>query len=256
VLFIGLDRSHVEAHKRGSASPRGWTIEGAEQLLGTLNGVVSVRVVARPGGEIDEIHVLTTRELNPKQTVRNVESALLAQFDLSLDHRKISVAQTDQQSASGAAVIEAPVRLFQDESQDEGNRILFVGHRIESERSHRVRVRVSVEWNDGRFEGEATGADLPRPRLEALAEATLRSIETAIASEPEEDDSGPVVALSLDGIKVVDAFDKQFVLVAVHALHGREIVSLAGASAVDDSSDRSVILATLQATDRWIRGRA
>ena len=70
-----------------------------------------------------------------------------------------------------------------------------------------------------------------------------------------EDEDGTPVALSLDGVKLVDAFDRRFVLVAVHALHGREIKSLAGAAAIDDSSDRSVILATLQATDRWVRGR-
>ncbi len=202
---------------------------------------------------MDEIHVLTTREVGPKQTVRNVESALLAQYDLEVDHRKISVAQTDRGAEEAALVMQTPVRLHEGE-QAEASRILFVGHRVASERSHRVLVRVTVEWKGERFEGAASAADLPRSRLEALGEATLKAVETAI-SKDEEEEATPV-ALSLDGVKLVDAFDRTFVLVAVHAMYGREITSLAGASAVDDSSDRSVILATLQATDRWIRGRA
>ena len=76
----------------------GWSIAEAERLLLSLQGVVSARVIARPGGQIDEIHMLTTSDVKPKATVRNVESALLAHLDLSVDHRKISVAQTSHES--------------------------------------------------------------------------------------------------------------------------------------------------------------
>src|SRR5213079_2381920 len=41
-----------------------------------------------------EIHVLTTSDQQAKQVVRNIESALLAQLGLKIDHRKISIAQT------------------------------------------------------------------------------------------------------------------------------------------------------------------
>ena len=61
--------------------------------------------------------------------------------------------------------------------------------------------------------------------------------------------------LQLDGVKTVAAFDRNFVLVSVHALSGGRVQGLAGAAAVEESPDRAVILATLQATDRWARGR-
>ena len=82
----------------------------------------------------------------------------------------------------------------------------------------------------------------------------MAAIEAAVQADAGEDDK-PAVALSLDGVKMVEAFDRRFVLVAVHALHGREITGLEGASAIEDSADRSGVMATLQATDRWIRGR-
>jgi hypothetical protein len=56
--------------------------------------VLSARVVTTPLGEVSEVHVLAQSGLSPKQIVRNIESALLAQLGLKIAHRKISVAQT------------------------------------------------------------------------------------------------------------------------------------------------------------------
>jgi hypothetical protein len=248
-----------------------WTIDEAERLLGSLSGVLSARIVARPGGEIDEVHVLTSDEVGAKQTVRNVESALLAHFDLTLDHRKISVAQTSQPIPMAGGHRSTMSVVEEDgAAQAAGDgRILFEGHRMETDpASHRIQVTVALRWNDEVFQGTAGGADVPRARLEATAGATLRAIEAAVIGpgngehDEEEKDrealrgpGGRKVSLALDGAKVVDAFERRFVLVAVHAMTGRETIGLAGSSGVNDNLDRSVILATLQATDRWVRGK-
>ena len=60
--------------------------------------------------------------------------------------------------------------------------------------------------------------------------------------------------MALDGVKIVEAFDRRFVLVAIHAMSGRDLARLAGTNVADESTDRAAILATLQATDRWVRG--
>lgn len=230
----------------------GWTIEDAERLLLSLKGVVSARLVTRPGGEVEEVHLLTTEEVTPKQTVRNVESALLAHMDLAVDHRKISVAQTKDRPAPEPEQ-ELPVRLLPDPPVGQ-TRLLFQGHQVETERSHQVKHRVEIEWNGERYTGTASAADLPRTRLEAVSKATLEAVGAALMKELEGGSSAGVT-LALDGVKVVDAFDRQFVLVAVNAMAGRDVTPLAGATVVEVSSDRAAILATLQATDRWVRGR-
>lgn len=226
----------------------GWTIQEAEQLLLSLKGVLSARLVTRPGGELEEIHILTTDEVAPKQTVRNVESALLAHLDLAVDHRKISVAQTKEKPPSlepaVRVMVEPPVR----------SRLLFFGHQVEADRAHQVRHRVEIEWRGERYAGESAAADLPRARLEAAARATLGAVEEALSA----DLNGTrmrSVTLALDGVKVVSAFDKEFVLVAVQAIAGRDATELAGAAVSGGLPDRAAILATLQATDRWVRGR-
>ena len=245
-LFISRSDRMTEPEREPPAARGGWTIEQAEELLNSLVGVVSARVVARPGGSVEEIHLLATRDLTPKQIVRNVESALLAHLDLDVDHRVISVAQAEGEVGAVTTDVEQRPEVSISEK-----RILFVRHQVLTERAHRVRISVMVEWDGKQYTGEATGADLPRARLETTAAATIAAIEQALAPLIEEDG----VALSLDGVKVLDAFDQTFVLVAVHALHGRHVAALSGSAAVDDSPDRAVILATLQATDRWVRGR-
>jgi len=270
-----------------------------EHLLASLKGVISARVVGRPGGGIDEVHLLTTVDVSPKLTVRNVESALLARFNIPIDRRKVSVAQTTawpaerpasssheprppisaRQSVGEArrpslpdletsqrAPQEAPpppatareerhspsiVRQAEPAPLLEG-RILFVGHSIESLRSQRLRMKVALEWNGKRLVGEASGADLDRSRLEGFATATLGAVESAIdPTLPESEREN--LALTLNGVQIVEAFDRKFVLVAVGALLGNKMTLLTGAAAVEDSRDRAVILATLQATDRRAR---
>src|SRR4051795_3711146 len=71
-------------------------IKRAEELLATLPGVIAARIIASENGAVDEIHVLTTSEVTPKQTVRNIESALIAHLGMRVDHRKISVATTPE----------------------------------------------------------------------------------------------------------------------------------------------------------------
>lgn len=258
----------------GLSSDEGWTIQRAEDLLASLKGVVSVRVVARPGGKIDEIHVLTTEEISPKQTVRNVESALKAHFQLEVDHRIISVAQSSEpvsrtegpirqepfsepplEGTAPQLLAEPPASTATLMETREG-RLLFLGHQVETERARRVRVAVSLEWEGREFTGEALGTDLPRARLEAVANATLEAIESAMVPEEEkQEERKPGMTLALDGVKTVEAFDRRYILVGVNAIHQRDVAELAGASAVEDTPERAVILAVLQATDRWVRGR-
>src|SRR5438552_18620818 len=117
----------------------GWTVERAEELLRSLTGVLSARVVTAASGEVEEIHILTTEQVGAKQTVRNVESALLAHLDLTVDHRRISVAQTKetQKSNGHAPPTGTPAK---------DGRILFLSHLAEPERAHRVKYQVEVEW--------------------------------------------------------------------------------------------------------------
>ncbi len=78
------------------ALPEEVNVADIEALLGQLAGIDACRVVCNQWGAVEEIHILTVGGRHPKQTVRDIESALAAKWGLQVDHKKISVAQLEQ----------------------------------------------------------------------------------------------------------------------------------------------------------------
>ena len=69
-----------------TTKPDPWGVKRAENLLQSLESVLSARVIVSPVGEITEVHILANSGTGPKQVVRNVESALLAHLGIKVDH--------------------------------------------------------------------------------------------------------------------------------------------------------------------------
>ncbi len=80
--WLGMDEGTVENN-----------VEQMEALIRRLPAVLRSTIVINDWGGIEEIHVLTTLERTPKQVVRDVESALSAEWNIHVDHKRISVAQ-------------------------------------------------------------------------------------------------------------------------------------------------------------------
>ena len=66
-----------------------WGLRRIEKLLLGLEGVGSLKIVPDGHGGIEEIHVLSSSSLGPKQIVRNIESAEKIVRDLVEDARQI-----------------------------------------------------------------------------------------------------------------------------------------------------------------------
>jgi hypothetical protein len=215
-------------------------VKRAENLITSLTGVLSARVVVTPQGEISEIHVLTAGDAQPKQMVRNIESALMAQLGVKIDHRKISIAQT-----ADVRPIEA---LQQEAVNARAKKRVVVFHGVEvrpSDRAHRVVVRVRLSFDDREAEAEEQGTDTLRNRVEAAARAAAQCLEGLL----------PDNSVALEGAQIVEAFDRKFVLVAVHGLGSRDTQLLAGTCEIRENPERSAVLAVLDATNRWADAR-
>ncbi len=216
-------------------SPEAWTLRRAEQLIAALSGVMSARIVAGRGGEIEEIHVLTTAEIQPKQAVRNVESALMAQLGIKVDHRKISVAQTAEVR---------PIEVLEQQAVADAasrRKLVYADLMIESPRPKRVEIRVLLRSGDVLVEGMEEGVDEARSRVQLAARAAVKAIEKDLV------DSGVV----LEGVRVVEAFDRKLVLAGVHGVGGRTSQLLVGTCEVKESVEQAAVLAVLDATNRW-----
>ncbi len=217
----------------------------------TLPGVISARIVADPAGSIGEIHLLTTAEVTPKQTVRNVESALIAQLGMRVSHKKISVAMTSDPGRPRPMLATTPefipaVPAKSSEPDRPRRKLYFEDIEVRRSRTRGVLVRVTLRHGDREFVGEAEGVESERLRIELAARATL----VAIAQ------SGEGRVLGLEGYRLIDAFDREFVFVGVTARFGRDAVLLTGTCEVRDSQETASALAVLDATNRWLEFNA
>ena len=240
--------------------------EQAEELIRTLPGVVSVRVVDDAEGAIQEVHILTTSEITAKQTVRNVESALIAHLGIRIDHRRISVAATTTETPppprqTPPTPMPALVR-DQDEEEEsvrtsrggqtasqiaKGNgprrRIYFEDVEIRGSRARGLSCRVVLTKDGQTHIGEARGVDGDRARLELAARAACLAISDADGQERQ---------YGLEGIRHFEAFDRRFVFAGIMIRAGRDCRLLAGTCEVVDSAETAAVLAVLDATNRWL----
>jgi hypothetical protein len=224
----------------GGAAP----LKAAEELVATLPGVISARIIGTPAGGIQEIHVLTTPEFTPKQTVRNIESALIAQLGLRVDHRKISVAISTEQPKPREATPTSTPAVDAAAAADAGRRrIYFEDVEVRRSRLRGVTCRVTLRKGDEMFVGEAEGMETERGRMELAARAALAAIALAESA---------AATLALDGARLIDAFDRQFAFVGVSARVGRETSLLTGTCEVRDGVETAAVLAVLDATNRWV----
>jgi len=224
----------------GGGTPDPWGMKQVENLITGLTSVLSARVVVTPLGEVSEVHVLTTSSIAPKQVVRNIESALMAQLGFKIDHRKISVAQTADVR---------PIEALQEEAISERSKrrvVVFKNLEVRpSERPQRVQVRVKLAFGEKEAQSDELGTDTTRNRVEAAARAAAACLDTLL----------PDNSIALEGAQIIEAFDRKFVLVAVHGLGGREAQLLTGTCEIRESAERSAVLAVLDATNRWVDAR-
>lgn len=221
-------------------APDPWGVRRAENLLTSLEGVLSARVVTTPLGEVSEIHILAQAGLQPKQLVRNIESALLAQLGLKVDHRKISIAQTAE--VRPIEVVERGVARDRAMRRAALFESLFVAP---GKRPHRVSIAVTLSFAGRTATAEEESSDTPRSKVEAAARAAIQVLDQLLSDH----------SVALEGAKIAEAFDREFVLVAVQGLGGREAVLLIGTAEIKESAERAAVFAVLDATNRWTESR-
>lgn len=248
-------------------------IRRAEELLATLPGVIAAKIIAGETGAVDEIHMLTTADVTPKQTVRNVESALIAHLGMRVDHRKISVATSvDGRKVPGTPVAPAvadvkgpPVAISAPAvgatpvgdavaavvEPGAGSSTLrrayyFEDVEVSRSRAKGLTCRVTLARGGKSFTGEAEGTENERSRVELAARAALRALSEADQS---------LRILDLAGVRVIEAFDREFVFVGVTVQHARASAMLTGSCELKDSAETASVLAVLDATNRWLGRR-
>jgi hypothetical protein len=199
-----------------------------EATLGRLPGVQAVRVVTGPDARPTEIHVLASREKTPKQLVRDIQSAAMAQFDLELDHRIVSIVQFDEADAPGG---------------NAANRVLIATINAQTtglEATATVTLASGGTLYDGTATAPATASSKPR----LIARATLNAVAALM----------PVGACDIEYAQIAQVGGREVAvsIVQVVTSDGESIVT--GSALVRGDEADAVARSVLDALNRRLAG--
>jgi len=198
-------------------------IKDIEKSINSLNGVLFSKIVLADNKEIKEIHVITKDFYSPKKISRDVESLLMAKYNISIDYRKISIAQVT-------------------EEKNHSPRLKFVDLLINSQGDH-LEVLVKLENNDKQFEGKVDCVNWDKNREYIVSRATLEAITSFLKGK---------VFFQVEEIKKINMDEREVVLIAINLINEQGKENLIGAALIGDDPHRSLVKAILKAVNRRI----
>ncbi|MBN2395842.1 MAG: hypothetical protein JXC36_05180 [Candidatus Atribacteria bacterium] len=205
-------------------SPRFATkIEEIEKSINKLNGVLFSKIVLAEDQEIKEVHVITKDFCSPKKITRDIESLLIAKHNISVDYRKISIAQVKDE-------------------KDYSHRLLFSDISVSSS-DENLQVIVKLENNHQTFEGRINCANWVKNREYIIARAALDAISSYLNGK---------VFFQVDEIRKLKLDSKEVVLISVNLINSQGKENLVGAALVGDDPNETVVCAILKAVNRRI----
>jgi hypothetical protein len=200
-----------------------------EQALRQIKSVTAVRINVNNQGKIEEIHILASAGRNPKQIVRDIESTLEAQFGIQVDHKKISVAQIDDDQEGTASVTESL-------------RPKLIGVSLRTAAGI-AEVKVELLIGEKIIEGIAQGPSASYNRLRLLVEATLKALAPLTL------DSYLFVT---EDVVITNLGRYQISLVSITMMTSGGEQSLAGCALIKNDEREAIVKATLDAVNRKI----
>lgn len=218
-----------------------------DTLLETLTGVVRARVRPDDSGQaLREIHVLSDGALAPKQIVRNIETLLKTAFDLTIDHRIVSIAVLKEGAdveASDRAETPAEERDPPTAPPRAVPRVVFHRLRVVEEDPLKCTAYVELKLGDVIFEGSHRDTDTPEARVYAAARAVIEALEYLTEKE---------MAFYLAGLEQMRVYEDQVLIVLVEARRARHRMRMVGTAAVIDDLHEAAVRAVLDAVNRFI----
>lgn len=191
-----------------------------EDLIMNLKGVLNCRITEDEDNSVREVHIVADESRGAKQISRDVQSVFSATYGISLDYKKISIAQIrgklKEQNSS-----KLKVRNFE--------------RNISRSKCH---VRVILEKDGEEFSGECSGINNFPMCLRKSAEATLLAIENFLGEDG---------ILAIDDIKVVNMSNTQVVVVTMTAFTEERGIEFCGCSSVSDDKYDAAVRAVLNA---------
>lgn len=236
------------------ASPE--AVARAEALIRSLAGVREAALRLDDAGRVAGIAVVAEDGVPPWEVIRNVQSALRAAFDLTVDAGVIAVIQATSAAADVASA--GPPAASRDAS-GRGNAASAAGAEarerasspasaatsptrlarleVTSASGGRISCRATLTSGNAIRVGEAVGPDTPAARLETVGRAVIFAHPAADTCE-------------MEGVRQIEIAGRPYIVAALRIVGGRRATYRADVVAVDSSPEHAAALATLGALAR------
>jgi hypothetical protein len=205
-------------------------VASIEDVIRRLRNVLSVRVIEDGKGEIEEIHVLVDEKRNPKQIGRDIESALMSELHLRVDHRKISIAQVrpGEGHQAGLRLQLTNVSLSVDEKG--------------------AQARVTLGREGDTYSGLAGAQRYEYDALALVVSATLNAVAEYLQTTVEEEEARPTIVVK----HIAESSDVhgKAVSVSLRLIHAGGDETLLGVALVRQDTWVAAACAALDALNR------
>lgn len=196
-----------------------------ENSLEMIDSVVSCKIVTNGNDQIHEIHIVSNDTRGAKQIARDIQSVLVASYNIPIDHKKISIAQIPDRNLKKA---KCRLRL-----EGVSSDILGV----------RAVIKVGIRNSDNLYENVISGANTIRNRERMLVDVTLKTIEEACDSD---------YTFVFEDIRTTLISNNKVVLVVIIVIINDIEQRLCGSCVMNNSYEVAVVKATLDAINRIV----
>lgn len=220
-----------------ASNPDGFDRQIVEQTLCQITDVQAARVVTGIGSHIEELHILATSAKGPKQLARDIESALQAKFGINVDHRKISIAQINEEHALTPK--QSPVSAVP-ESVPDPSRAKVSGITADTGGLADT-ISVKLQLKDATYEGKCDGKIGLEGRSRLVAKATLDAIRLVVGSDWQ---------FHLEDVEILSLGRSRVAVACFKIDMGRGDETFCGSAIMSTSEDQACVRAVLDAVNR------
>ncbi|OZV12610.1 hypothetical protein CIW83_08310 [Tissierella sp. P1] len=198
-------------------------IEIIEQTIEKLDSVVSCKIISEDNN-FEEIHIVSNRNRSAKQLVRDIQSILIATYNIQVDHKKISIAEIQDDSLKK---IENRLKIMSISHDNNGQKAM---------------VKVTLDNHKDIFENSRIGINTSTNIDRMLVDVTLKTVEDAYGYEE---------TFILEDIKTVNISTDEVVIVVITCISEGLEQKFCGSCLIKNDYKEAVVKATLDALNRF-----
>lgn len=200
--------------------------ETIENYLLKVQSVIGCKVIIGQKDQISEIHIVSDLRRSPKQILRDIEAVMISEFDISIDYKKVSIAQV----RSGSIKLDQDPRL----------KLKLIEY---NNNGANVAVKVALEKQDEVYESELVGINTSNNFNRLVGSVVLKAVASYLNVHD---------VFVFEDVKFVDLANINVVVVSITSvIAGREEVFTGTAKVVADQKE-AIARATLDAVNRHV----